>query len=910
MSTKQKRKKEKEKDQEKVPLQIIYEKEHLFCTEFYHELITSILDHKLYLFALSCSADFPDYDLIAKTLTSIGIEANQIIQLIRFLMHHEFEHYYLTDKNSILRGNSVLTKMITIYIRSIGTRYLETILGKEIYILLTSEEFSMHLDQNLAKKNNPNEDINVVLNNNAKRLVAFAQTILENIFDQKNLKWINDHLYKIAQLIGKFAKQYVPENVIPLVGSFLFLRFITPAIVTPKVYNIIPRDIEIPIEKRKNLVWCSKLLQNLTNNVHFSEKNQYLSCYGVLDDFIDQNQEKLNQWILHFVERNDYSFSNQETSSSESTDSTLLSDFGSDPNNFDSYSDSSSESENSKTDKKIDINLKNEEQNKINQINDQKENENENENNNDNGKDKDKDNDNDNNHGSNNNNNDNGNGNGNENDNNNNNNEINGKEKKQKPVMKIKSGKIDRFHFNIHDFVFKDLFVLHNFLISHQEKMKIFLQKFLKTTTLKFNFDELDIDRLIEMISNFSPPKIDNHKKNQIMKMNRNVTEKMDMTEYARTRFIYIGDKDKEGNKLLYLILHRISKIFWNNLEPLIGYVIKVISPLLLKEECFSIFVDMSNFSVVSDNRKIQVQRSLLLLNNKLKNQIKDNLKKIYILYPTPFSRTIETIIQITQGHNIRKKILEITSFSEISKFINIKKLSLPQESKNYISSSFQVKKVNSKGRRQNRFVKLSTRTILNIKPKNRKVLNEKQISDIIRISYFPNNSELRIQFKPPMNSELKNKKRLQSNIDAQFRRYVFCSEKERNSFFQDLYFHCFQLENIDHTHQFKVLAQKKKKLKNTFFMLTFDSFLIIQSNVISSEISFHLIESVYFEPKNESNYVFLKLKYNSEPQEFLLESPKNFVKTLTNGLVRYRSLIKVEDSEILRKFTYELLNK
>ena len=98
----------------------------------------------------------------------------------------------------------------------------------------------------------------------------------------------SNHIFyrAIAAYTASLAESYAPSQVIPLVGGFVVLRFISPAIVTPESYGILPPDV-IPTPKaRRNLVLLAKLLQNCSNGVLYGSKEMYMTS---MNDFVLSN---------------------------------------------------------------------------------------------------------------------------------------------------------------------------------------------------------------------------------------------------------------------------------------------------------------------------------------------------------------------------------------------------------------------------------------------------------------------------------------------------------------------------------------------------------------------------------------------------------------------------------------------
>jgi hypothetical protein len=111
----------------------------------------------------------------------------------------------------------------------------------------------------------------------------------------------------IASYFAEFAREWSPSQVWPLVGGFLLLRYVNPALSTPEVYGLLP-DGKLPSAKaRRNLVLITKILQNLSNGVEFGKKELYMMK---VNSFIVEYKKKMEsyfQTVISFTSKSGYS---------------------------------------------------------------------------------------------------------------------------------------------------------------------------------------------------------------------------------------------------------------------------------------------------------------------------------------------------------------------------------------------------------------------------------------------------------------------------------------------------------------------------------------------------------------------------------------------------------------------------
>lgn len=79
---------------------------------------------------------------------------------------------------------------------------------------------------------------------------------------------------EICEHICTRVNERWPEHSLKSVGAFVFLRFFTPAIMTPFAYGLVPNE-PTPSAQRI-LILVAKVLQNAANEVEFGKKEAYM----------------------------------------------------------------------------------------------------------------------------------------------------------------------------------------------------------------------------------------------------------------------------------------------------------------------------------------------------------------------------------------------------------------------------------------------------------------------------------------------------------------------------------------------------------------------------------------------------------------------------------------------------------
>jgi neurofibromin 1 len=96
----------------------------------------------------------------------------------------------------------------------------------------------------------------------------------------------------LSRIILEAVEPRFPDATHAAVGSFIFLRFFCPAIVSPDTVDLdVPSDIQV----RRALLLVTKVIQNIVNGVGFGVKEPHMK---VLNGFLEKN----GQTVMVFLE--------------------------------------------------------------------------------------------------------------------------------------------------------------------------------------------------------------------------------------------------------------------------------------------------------------------------------------------------------------------------------------------------------------------------------------------------------------------------------------------------------------------------------------------------------------------------------------------------------------------------------
>lgn len=127
---------------------------------------------------------------------------------------------------------------------------------------------------------------------------SFLETIIAGLHETPyGIRWICKQIRSLSRRKYPDAQD---QTICTLIGGFFFLRFINPAIVTPRSYMLIDgTPEELP---RRTLTLVAKMLQNLANKPSYA-KEPYMAK---LQPFIHKNKERVNKFMLDLCEIQDF----------------------------------------------------------------------------------------------------------------------------------------------------------------------------------------------------------------------------------------------------------------------------------------------------------------------------------------------------------------------------------------------------------------------------------------------------------------------------------------------------------------------------------------------------------------------------------------------------------------------------
>ncbi|KAF7700963.1 neurofibromin isoform X1 [Silurus meridionalis] len=268
------------------------------------ELVTMMGDQGELPIAMALANVVPcsQWDELARVLVTLFDSRHLLYQLLWNMFSKEVE---LADSmQTLFRGNSLASKIMTFCFKVYGSTYLQNLLEPLIGDVLKSTKFSFEVDPTRL-------DHSEVLEENQRNLLTMTNRFFLAIINSSSefppqLRSVCHCLFQATcySLLNKatvkekkenkksVVSQRFPQNSIGAVGSAMFLRFINPAIVSPYEAGIL--DKKPPLRIERGLKLMSKILQSIANHVLFT-KEEHMRPFN---DYVKSNFDLARKFFL------------------------------------------------------------------------------------------------------------------------------------------------------------------------------------------------------------------------------------------------------------------------------------------------------------------------------------------------------------------------------------------------------------------------------------------------------------------------------------------------------------------------------------------------------------------------------------------------------------------------------------
>ncbi|KAI1903671.1 hypothetical protein AGOR_G00029600 [Albula goreensis] len=250
------------------------------------ELVTMMGDQGELPIAMALANVVPcsQWDELARVLVTLFDSRHLLYQLLWNMFSKEVE---LADSmQTLFRGNSLASKIMTFCFKVYGATYLQKLLEPLLRGVITAPEWqliSFEVDPTRLEATESLED-------NQRNLLQITNRFFLAIINSSCE--FPPQLRSVCHCLFQVVSQRFPQNSIGAVGSAMFLRFINPAIVSPYEAGIL--DKKPPPRIERGLKLMSKILQSIANHVLFT-KEEHMRPFN---DFVKNNFDAARRFFL------------------------------------------------------------------------------------------------------------------------------------------------------------------------------------------------------------------------------------------------------------------------------------------------------------------------------------------------------------------------------------------------------------------------------------------------------------------------------------------------------------------------------------------------------------------------------------------------------------------------------------
>eukprot|EP00038_Savillea_parva_P015387 m.13795 g.13795 ORF g.13795 m.13795 type:complete len:958 (+) comp3087_c0_seq1:336-3209(+) len=217
---------------------------------------------------------------VGKHVVRLWVATGHILRLTHTLVSRDIA----SEKTSatLFRGNTLATKALDQFMKETALPFLHSAIGDPVRELF-EDKASCELDP--TRKGRPE---------NAEVLLGHVKRILEGV--AAKAEQCPPSLRAVLQSVRELASErYVKDPLVQYtsVSAFIFLRLICPAVLNPKLFNMLP---DFPSETTaRNLTLVAKVIQNAANMSEFGEKEPYMI---ICNDYLRAHSSDMQALIL------------------------------------------------------------------------------------------------------------------------------------------------------------------------------------------------------------------------------------------------------------------------------------------------------------------------------------------------------------------------------------------------------------------------------------------------------------------------------------------------------------------------------------------------------------------------------------------------------------------------------------
>ncbi|KAF7302288.1 Ras-GAP domain-containing protein [Mycena indigotica] len=221
-----------------------------------------------------------EVEIMVSVMLNLFDTRSTLMALLKYMIEREVAA--TENESQLFRSNTTCTRFLSAFAKVHGYTYLRSLiipLIKAMAAVPPGHGYELDPDKpdvGEAKAAQNLENVKVI-----------ASTFLEII--SMSLPTLPAMFREICTHISKVVQNVWPDCKFSAMGAFIFLRFISPAIVAPETIDVeIPKDLtrEEQLSIRRGLMIITKIIQNLANNLFFGKEKHMVPLNAFLADNI------------------------------------------------------------------------------------------------------------------------------------------------------------------------------------------------------------------------------------------------------------------------------------------------------------------------------------------------------------------------------------------------------------------------------------------------------------------------------------------------------------------------------------------------------------------------------------------------------------------------------------------------
>ncbi|KAK7053933.1 hypothetical protein R3P38DRAFT_3343387 [Favolaschia claudopus] len=228
-----------------------------------------------------------EVEIMISVLLNLFDTRGTLMTLLKRMIDREIAH--TENEAALFRSNSTCTRFLSAFAKVHGYGYLRGLivpLIKSMASLPPGQSYELDPDKPDVGEARAAQ--------NLENVKFVAASFLEII--TSSIPVLPPMFREIAAHISKVVSRVWPEAKFSAMGAFIFLRFISPAIVAPETIDIeLPKDLskEEHMVIRRGLMVIAKIIQNLANNLFFGKEKHMVP----LNTFLQANIASVTRFL-------------------------------------------------------------------------------------------------------------------------------------------------------------------------------------------------------------------------------------------------------------------------------------------------------------------------------------------------------------------------------------------------------------------------------------------------------------------------------------------------------------------------------------------------------------------------------------------------------------------------------------